>query len=117
VRYEEGLNLEINIPDQLLNYRVPPLTVQILVENAIKHNVFSKDRPLNIYLGVIDNTGLKVVNNKTQPPETVKSTHIGLKNIEKRYSFFTNHKIKIIDSQDFEVNVPIIKTVQVTPAA
>lgn len=117
VRYEEGLNLEINIPDQLLNYKVPPLTVQILVENAIKHNVFSKDRPLNIYLGVIDNTDLKVVNNKTKPPETVKSTHIGLKNIERRYSFFTKNKIKIIDGQDFEVNVPIIKNEPVTSAA
>ena len=117
VRYEEGLNLEINIPDQLLNYKVPPLTVQILVENAIKHNVFSKDRPLNIYLGVIDNTGLKVVNNKTQSPEKVKSTHIGLKNIEKRYSYFTKSKIKIIDQQDFEVNVPIIKNVPVPSAA
>jgi two-component system LytT family sensor kinase len=117
VRYEEGLNLEINIPDQLLSYNVPPLTVQILVENAIKHNVFSKDRPLNIYLGVIDNTGLKVVNNKTHPPEAVKSTHIGLKNIEKRYSYFTKSKIKIIDHHEFEVNVPIIKNVPVTSAA
>ena len=117
VRYEEGLNLEINIPEQLLSYKVPPLTVQILVENAIKHNVFSKDKPLNIYLGVIDNTGLKVVNNKTHPPEIVKSTHIGLKNIEKRYSYFTKKKIKIIDSQEFEVNVPIIKHIPVTSAA
>jgi two-component system LytT family sensor kinase len=117
VRYEEGLNLEINIPDQLMNYKVPPLTIQILVENAIKHNVFTKDKPLNIYLGVIDNTDLKVVNNKTKPPEVVKSTHIGLKNIEKRYRFFTKSKIKIIDSQDFEVNVPLIKDQQVKSAA
>ena len=117
VRYQEGLNLEINIPDQLLGYKVPPLTVQILVENAIKHNVFSKNRPLNIYLGVIDNIGLKVVNNKTQRPEVVKSTHIGLKNIERRYSFFTKRKIKIIDSKDFEVNVPIIKDLPIFTAA
>jgi len=117
VRYEEGLNLEINIPDQLLSYKVPPLTIQILVENAIKHNVFTKDKPLNIYLGVIDNTDLKVVNNKTKPPEVVRSNHIGLKNIEKRYSFFTKSKIKIIDSQDFEVNVPLIKDIQAKSAA
>jgi LytS/YehU family sensor histidine kinase len=88
-----------------------------LVENAIKHNVFTKNKPLNIYLGVIDNTDLKVVNNKTKPPEVVKSTHIGLKNIEKRYRFFTKSKIKIIDSQDFEVNVPLIKDQQVKSAA
>ncbi len=117
VRYTEGLNLEINVPEQLLSYKVPPLTLQILVENAIKHNIFSKEKPLNIYLGVIDNTGLKVVNNKTQAPEVVKSTHIGLKNIEKRYSFFTDSKIKIIDQKEFEVNVPIIKHVPVNSAA
>jgi LytS/YehU family sensor histidine kinase len=117
VRYTEGLNLEINVPEQLLSYKVPPLTLQILVENAIKHNIFSKEKPLNIYLGVIDNTCLKVVNNKTQAPEVVKSTHIGLKNIEKRYSFFTDSKIKIIDQKEFEVNVPIIKHVPVNSAA
>jgi hypothetical protein len=47
----------------------------------------------------------------------VKSTHIGLKNIEKRYSYFTKSKIKIIDHQNFEVNVPIIKNEPVTSAA
>jgi two-component system, LytTR family, sensor kinase len=117
VRYTEGLNLEINIPEQLLNYQVPPLTVQILVENAIKHNVFSKETPLNIYLGVIDNVLLKVINNKTKVPKMVKSNHIGLKNIEKRYGFFTKSKVKIIDKLDFEVNVPIIKDKTVTTAA
>jgi two-component system, LytTR family, sensor kinase len=117
VRYTEGLNLEINIPDQLLSYQVPPLTIQILVENAIKHNVFSKEMPLNIYLGVIDNVLLKVVNNKTKVPKMVKSNHIGLKNIEKRYSFFTKSKVKIIDKLDFEVNVPIIEGKMVTAAA
>ncbi len=117
VRYTEGLNLEINVPEQLLSYKVPPLTLQILVENAIKHNIFSKEKPLNIYLGVIDNTDLRVVNNKTQAPEVVKSTHIGLKNIEKRYSFFTKSKIKIIDQKEFEVNVPIFKNVPVSSAA
>jgi two-component system, LytTR family, sensor kinase len=117
VRYTEGLNLEINIPDQLLSYQMPPLTLQILVENAIKHNVFSKNEPLNIYLGVVDNVLVKVVNNKTKSPNMVKSNHIGLKNIVKRYSFFTTNKVKIIDRQDFEVNVPIIKRDAVTPAA
>jgi two-component system, LytTR family, sensor kinase len=117
VRYKDGLNLKINIPDQLLSYKLPPLTVQILVENAIKHNVFSRDQPLNIYLGVVDNTELKVVNNKTKSPQVVKSTHIGLNNIEKRYRFFTNSKIKVINQNHFEVKVPLIKTEQITPAA
>ncbi len=117
VRFQEGLNLQINIPDQLLSYKIPPLTVQMLVENAIKHNVFSKDKPLNIYLGVVDNTELKVVNNKTKPPPIVKSTHVGLKNIQQRYSYFTNNKIKVKDRIDFEVKVPIMKDLTITSAA
>ena len=117
VRFKDGLNLDINIPDQLLTYKIPPLTIQILVENAIKHNVFSKEEPLNIYLGVIDNTDLKVINNKTRPPQVVKSTHIGLKNIEKRYSYFTKNKIRINDHLDFEVQVPIIKDLKINSAA
>jgi len=117
VRFQEGLNLQINIPSQLLSYKIPPLTLQILVENAIKHNVFSKDTPLNIYLGVVDNTELRVVNNKTTPPQVVKSTHVGLKNIQQRYSYFTKNKIKIIDKSDFEVKVPIMKAVKINSAA
>lgn len=108
VRYETGLKLDINIPDQLLDYQVPPLTLQILVENAIKHNVFSKDHPLSIYLGAIDNTDLKISNNKMDPPMDVQSSRIGLKNIKQRYAFLTHHKIKIKDDQVFEVTVPLI---------
>ena len=72
---------------------------------------------MNIYLGVIDNVGLKVINNKTRTPQAVKSTHIGLKNIEKRYSYFTKNKIKITDHLDFEVQVPIIKDNKMESAA
>ncbi len=111
VRYESGLKLDINIPDQLLDYQVPPLTLQILVENAIKHNVFSKDHPLSIYLGAIDNTDLRISNNKMDSPTDVQSSRIGLKNIEQRYAFLTHHKIKIKDDQVFEVTVPLINKI------
>lgn len=117
VRYREGLNLNINIPDQLLTYRIPPLTLQILVENAIKHNVFSADEPLNIYLGVIDNSEIRVVNNKTQPPHSVNSNKIGLDNIKMRYSFLTNDQVSIINEESFEVKVPIIKSEQISKVA
>jgi LytS/YehU family sensor histidine kinase len=117
VRYREGLKLDLNIPDQLLVAKVPPMTLQILVENAIKHNVFSKDEPLNIYIGVIDNTTIRVINNKTAQPTSVTSTKIGLNNIEMRYSYFTRNKIKIANGANFEVNVPILRENIVTTAA
>ena len=108
VRFKEGLKLDINIPDQLLDHKIPPMTLQILVENAVKHNVFTLSEPLNIYLGVIDNSELRVVNNKTSQPDAVKSTYIGLKNIELRYQYFTSNKIKVLDGKMFEVKVPIL---------
>jgi len=68
VRFHEGFKLKVDVPSQLLTYQIPPLTVQILIENAIKHNVFSKEQPLNITVQVADNSALKVVNNKTTAP-------------------------------------------------
>ena len=111
VRYETGLKLDINVPDQLLEYQVPPLTLQILVENAIKHNVFSQEHPLSIYLGAVDNTDLKITNNKTESPDDVQSSQIGLKNIQERYAFLTQDKIKIKDDSVFEVTVPLLNKI------
>ncbi|MCF6359495.1 MAG: histidine kinase [Cyclobacteriaceae bacterium] len=111
VRFQEGLNLKVDVPSQLLTHQIPPLTVQILIENAIKHNVFSKEQPLNITVEVAANSLLKVVNNKTIAPLAVKSNYVGLKNIQKRYSYFTKHKVKIVNNNNFEVHFPIIKKV------
>lgn len=108
VRYQDGLKLDINIPDQLAELKIPPMTVQILVENAIKHNVFSTDNPLNIYIGVIDNTHLRVINNKTSRPSNVNSTRIGLNNIKKRIAFFTEKQVQINSETNFEVKIPLI---------
>jgi len=111
VRFQEGLNLKINVPSKLLTHQIPPLTVQILIENAIKHNIFSKEQPLNITVELSESSLLKVVNNKTTAPLAVKSNYVGLNNIQKRYSYFTKQKVRIINSTDFEVHFPIIKKV------
>jgi two-component system LytT family sensor kinase len=108
VRYDEGLNMEFNVPEQLKAYHIPPLTLQILVENAVKHNEFSSVEPLSIYLGAIDNKSLRITNNKTVQPADVTSSRIGLKNIQQRYAFFTKDKIKINDSEQFEVIIPLL---------
>lgn len=108
VRYDEGLNMEFNVPEQLKAYHIPPLTLQILVENAVKHNEFSSVEPLSIYLGAIDNKSLRITNNKTVQPVDVTSSRIGLKNIQQRYAFFTKDQIKINDSEQFEVIIPLL---------
>lgn len=109
VRYKEGLNLQINIPDSLYSSFIPPMTLQILVENAIKHNTFSIDEPLTIILSAEDDKLLEVSNNKTQQPLNVKSTRIGLKNIELRYKYFTASKIRVLNDDNFKVSVPVIE--------
>jgi two-component system, LytTR family, sensor kinase len=117
VRFNEGLDLKINIPHNLLTHKVPPLSLQILLENAIKHNVFSKDEPLVINLSALGDKELKMVNNKTKSPQVVKSNNVGLKNVQKRYSYFTENKVTVKDENDFEVRIPIIKNLPITSAA
>jgi sensor histidine kinase YesM len=108
VRYKEGLRLQVNIPEHLKSQKIPPMTLQILVENAIKHNIFSLDQPLNIELVAEDDKTIRVINNKTEQPISVKSNKIGLNNIKHRYRYFTSNKIKVVDEQKFAVAVPII---------
>ncbi|MEL7003828.1 MAG: histidine kinase, partial [Bacteroidota bacterium] len=108
VRFENNLHLDINLPSGILETQIPPLTLQMLVENAIKHNMITKERPLNIYIGAIDNTDIKVTNTKTVAPDNVRSFNIGLENIEKRYRYFTNRPVTIEDDKKFTVKLPVI---------
>ena len=109
VRFEENIFLEINIPPTLMKTKIPPLTMQILVENAIKHNVITNDKPLYIYMSAQDDTVLKVVNTKSESPMHATSFNIGLKNIKKRYDMLSDDKITVIDEQKFAVHLPVIK--------
>src|SRR5882672_4465852 len=65
VRYEHHLKLEANLPKNLLNTGMPPMALQMLVENAVKHNHVSKESPLLVYISAQDNTHLIVTNSKT----------------------------------------------------
>lgn len=109
VRFENNLHLDINLPPNIMESKMPPLTLQMLVENAVKHNVISKDQPVSIYISAIDNTDIKVTNTKTRVPAHVNSFHVGLDNIKKRYSYFTDKDIKIEDGSRFTVKLPVIK--------
>ncbi len=117
VRFPKGLHLKIEIPNGLYTYNIPPLTLQILIENAIKHNVFSIEEPLRIKVEHVGNEELRIVNNKTKPPIQVKSNYVGLKNIEKRFSYFTHKRVKIKNDIDFEVRIPIIKKADLSKVA
>lgn len=108
VRYEQHLSLEINIPKNVYDTFIPPMTLQLLVENAVKHNKISKEHPLLIYLSAQDNTHLIVSNSKTVS-ETRESFQVGLANITNRYRFFSSEKVVIRNDAKFTVILPVIK--------
>jgi two-component system, LytTR family, sensor kinase len=107
-RYEQHLSLEFNLPKNLLNTFIPPMTLQLLVENAVKHNKISKEHPLLIYISAQDNTHILVSNSKTAS-EKGESFQIGLTNIISRYQFFSTEKVVIRNESHFTVVLPVIK--------
>lgn len=108
IRFQQQLNVEINLPSGIMNSKIPPLTLQMLVENAVKHNTFTSDKKLFIYITAQDNTHLKVINTKTSTRVDVNSFKVGLENIKKRYQYFTDKKIEVRDEEKFVVSLPII---------
>lgn len=109
VRFENALNVTINIPNDFCNYLIPPLSLQLLIENAIKHNVASFEHPLHIEIYINEQQEL-VVNNPYQPKNIpVESTKLGLKNINDRYRLLFNREI-IIDQTEanFTILLPLI---------
>lgn len=109
VRYEYHLQLEINVPQNILDTMIPPMTLQLLVENAVKHNAISKDQPLLVYISAMDNTNLVIYNTKTSNLKPATSFRVGLDNIHKRYSFFTTEKVIVRDDEKFLVQLPVLK--------
>lgn len=94
-----------DIPIEL---RIPPLTLQLLVENAVKHNEFNKENPLTIKI-LMENNTIRVWNNRRRKKYKVKSTGNGLANINKRYLLLINKAIELNESEEkFEVVLPII---------
>jgi two-component system, LytTR family, sensor kinase len=110
VRYEHHLKLEINLPKNILETPMPPLTLQLLVENAVKHNQISKDAPLLVYISAQDNTHINVTNTKTSVINPVTSFKVGLENIRHRYSFFSTEKIVVKNEERFTVKLPVLRT-------
>ena len=109
IRFQQQLSLEVNLPSSVLRTRIPPLTLQILVENAVKHNVLhQQDQKLFIYISAQDNTYLRIINTKSQSTAPVHSFRLGLDNIRKRYEFFTDRKIVVRDDEKFTVALPVL---------
>jgi LytS/YehU family sensor histidine kinase len=109
IRFQQQLSVDINLPSNIMNSPIPPLTLQMLVENAIKHNQLSADNKLFIYITAQDNLYLKIINTKSPLLNGVDSFHVGLENIRRRYQYFTDKKIEVRDEEKFSVSLPVLK--------
>ncbi|GAB2698703.1 histidine kinase [Mucilaginibacter koreensis] len=106
-RFEDGVSLCIDISPEHQKMMIPVFTLQLLVENAVKHNIISIDQPLNIKLTSLGNW--LVVQNNLQPKSIPEpSTKIGLENINQRYLHLTGQPIEVIsDGHSFTIKLPV----------
>ncbi|WP_258098254.1 sensor histidine kinase [Marinoscillum pacificum] len=107
-RFGDNLKVNWNIPQGSEDQFIAPMSLQLLLENAIKHNVVSRAKPLVINIDKIDE--FIVVTNKIQKKSTqLPSTKMGLKNIEKRYALISNRSVEIVnDGHQFSVALPLL---------
>lgn len=109
IRFEDTIQLDIDIEPKNKQYYLPPLTLQMLIENAIKHNVITEIRPLKMSIECRDQYLVIKNNLQEKKVESKNSGKSGLKNIERRYSYFTDKQVEVIKSaHSFIVKVPLI---------
>lgn len=110
-RFCDNLTLHADIPEELKNSRhVPPLTLQLLMENAVKHNSVSKESPLHIELFINKYGKLVMRNNRNTKIKKTESPGIGLQNIISRFQLLSDRNVEIKDGDTFfEVAIPLLK--------
>jgi LytS/YehU family sensor histidine kinase len=108
-RFENNLIIDIDIPADKMHKKIVPLSLQLLIENAIKHNIASTDKPLRI--SIFSNNGSLVVNNNLQVKNQIhESTGIGLENIQNRYKLLTSKPVSItMNEKKFSVSIPLLE--------
>lgn len=108
MRFEDAI--EFNITDSVSNQdlKIVPLSLQLLLENAVKHNVVSSSKPLVIDIYEEDRN--LIISNNINPKEAIgKSTKVGLQNIADRYGLITDRGVKIENNnKTFKVSLPLL---------
>jgi sensor histidine kinase YesM len=108
VRFQSGLEVDTQISSKSWNLAVAPLSIQLLVENALKHNVISRQHPLKITIRETD--GYLWVSNAIHKKEVLEpTTKVGLKNILEQYKLLSELPVHIYrDALRFEVALPLL---------
>lgn len=108
-RFDDGLEVSIRIGNEYRNWHVVPAALQMLIENAIKHNIVSRQKPLRIDIHTNGNQTLVVKNNLQPRKMKEPSTQIGLQNIRKRYELICGKDVIVRQTDElFEVSLPLL---------
>lgn len=111
-RFGDNIHVEVKIPEVDLGQKIVPLSLQLLLENAIKHNIISNLKPLMIEV-FVEKGKLIVRNNLQKKNQVMNSTKAGLQNIKNRYSFFSNKKVEVLSTSEyFIVMLPLLRMAQ-----
>ncbi len=106
-RIGEGLKISIQIDEALVQKKIPPMTLQLLVENAIKHNICNTLHPLKIQIFSKEN--ILNVRNNLNLKESTYSTHTGLQSLIQQYQLLADIKVAVIKSDNyFTVRIPLL---------
>ncbi len=109
-RYGSGVKLEVNVKEHFLGKLLPPLTLQILLDNILKINKISKEKPLSIAIGVNESGWLEIKNNvQKRIADNNDMSETGISNISNKIRILSEHNIEIDDSGTFQlIKVPLM---------
>jgi LytS/YehU family sensor histidine kinase len=109
LRFANNLEFKIDIPQKALKYYLIPMGLQMLIENALKHNVVGKNKPLTIEIFTEEGPYIIVRNNLQRKLNPEYSSQIGLKNIKNRYQFQTEMSVMVLETETtFTVKLPLL---------
>jgi hypothetical protein len=109
MRYSSALRLNVDIPAEMLTWFLPPLSLQVVLENAIKHNTMNESSPLQI--DIYSSDDLLMVRNNIQPKvSSVQSTRLGQNNMIKRYAMIGDKTPQFrVKTNHYIVEMPLLK--------
>jgi LytS/YehU family sensor histidine kinase len=111
-RFENGIELTVSVDEKFSSYGLPPLTLQLLMENAVKHNAVLEEKPLHIYIYTVEEK-LIVENEVKQKSTPVFSTKMGLNNIRQKYKLLGLEQVQVEQTDSiFRVVIPLFKALQ-----
>ena len=111
IRYDDDLNIRYAVDEKYNSFYIMPLTLQLLIENAIKHNVINEKRPLTIFIETTENETIKITNTFQPKIKAEAGEGVGLANLIERYNLLFGMNVSITKNDVWEVEIPLIEQI------